>query len=339
MISENSCLLKKNDYPLISVIIPVFNGQKTIERALLSVFHQTYRNIQAIVVNDGSTDKTAILVELFAKKHGMNIDLISIQNGGLANARNVGWKIAKGAYCCNLDADDYLENDIFEYIFKTYDDFDVCFYGYRDVTENGNVIFSYETRFSYYHCMAGNDAALKKLQRKMWVCQGSAIYKKELFLNNGVENIRGINHGEDLLFITSMLYCAKKVESVEKIGVNITTSSSSMMHSHYSDSFLQSITAAEELKKRLVLWSSSQHLIRLVELEIMNQVSRVSKALICSSNFSYREKKQKIKSIRKNRFDGLARLKKDTSFKKYLELFLLKNFLPIYYLIVKTMYR
>ena len=92
---------------LISIIVPVYNGEKYIDKCLKSLVNQTLKNIEIIVVNDGSNDKTQNIVEKY-KKENSNIILINSTNKGVAAARNKGLKIAKGNYIGFVDSDDYV---------------------------------------------------------------------------------------------------------------------------------------------------------------------------------------------------------------------------------------
>ncbi|TKB98230.1 glycosyltransferase family 2 protein [Pedobacter cryotolerans] len=94
---------KIND--LVSVIIPAYNAELTIEKTLVSVFEQTYENIEIIVINDGSTDDTLKILRAFDEK----IKIISTPNQGVSNARTLGTENSKGAYIQFLDADDLLD--------------------------------------------------------------------------------------------------------------------------------------------------------------------------------------------------------------------------------------
>lgn len=91
--------------PLVSVIIPAFNAEKTIGETLESVFRQSYPNVEIIVVDDGSTDNTSSLVENYAKSC-LNIRYIRQENSGVAAARNTGIGASEGEYVAPLDADD-----------------------------------------------------------------------------------------------------------------------------------------------------------------------------------------------------------------------------------------
>ena len=95
--------------PLVSVIIPAYNAEKSIGDALDSVFAQTYRPIEVIVVDDGSTDKTAEVVKKYQKlnAHNVNLTYMYQQNSGPSKARNIGIRKAHGEYIAFLDADDH----------------------------------------------------------------------------------------------------------------------------------------------------------------------------------------------------------------------------------------
>ena len=93
--------------PKISVIIPVFNGQATIERAGRSVLEQEYPNVELILVNDGSSDGTQAVLERIAKEYD-NVIAVCQENGGVSKARNTGIERSSGEYIMFLDADDEL---------------------------------------------------------------------------------------------------------------------------------------------------------------------------------------------------------------------------------------
>lgn len=103
--------------PLVSVITPCYNGEKTIERQMDSVINQTYRPIEYILIDDGSIDSTAIKVKKYEKKF-KEANIISRyvyqKNKGLGGAINTGLKLFNGEYLCWPDADDYLENTSIE---------------------------------------------------------------------------------------------------------------------------------------------------------------------------------------------------------------------------------
>ncbi|GHE43547.1 glycosyltransferase [Sphingobacterium griseoflavum] len=97
----------KDVFPLVSVVVPCFNAESTIIETLDSILLQDYRNIEIIIVNDGSTDSSLDLINAFAAR-GTNVNVIAQANFGQSRARNVGMHAAKGEYIMFLDADDLL---------------------------------------------------------------------------------------------------------------------------------------------------------------------------------------------------------------------------------------
>ena len=102
---------------LISIVIPVYNVQDYLNKCLDSVLNQTYNNIEIILVDDGSTDKSGEICDKYNEKDN-RIQVIHKQNGGLSDARNVGIKNARGKYITFVDSDDYLELDYIEYLYN-----------------------------------------------------------------------------------------------------------------------------------------------------------------------------------------------------------------------------
>lgn len=110
----------------VSVIIPVYNAEKHIEKQLNAVVSQTLKKIEIIIVNDGSTDNTELIIKRFSK-HDDKIILINQKNQKQGSARNNGYRNAKGEYIIFLDADDWIEKDFLEkmYIRAKIDNLDV----------------------------------------------------------------------------------------------------------------------------------------------------------------------------------------------------------------------
>lgn len=94
----------------VSVIIPVYNVEQYLKQCIASVVDQTYRNMEIILVDDGSTDDSGMLCDEFAQKDS-RIKVIHKQNGGLSDARNAGTAVCGGEFVFYLDSDDYLEQD------------------------------------------------------------------------------------------------------------------------------------------------------------------------------------------------------------------------------------
>ena len=102
---------------LISVIIPVYNVDKYLERCIDSVIVQTYSNLEIILVDDGSNDDSGIICDRYAKFDD-RIKVIHKKNGGVSSARNEGIKYCNGKYIGFVDSDDYIDSTMYEYLYN-----------------------------------------------------------------------------------------------------------------------------------------------------------------------------------------------------------------------------
>jgi len=102
---------------LISVVIPVYNGQKYLERCVNSVIHQTYTDLQIILVDDGSTDNSGNICDIFAIRD-KRVKVIHKDNGGSSSARNAGIKNANGDFIGFVDSDDWISSDMYSYLYN-----------------------------------------------------------------------------------------------------------------------------------------------------------------------------------------------------------------------------
>ena len=103
--------------PLISVLIPVYNVKRYLSECIESVINQTYQNIEILIIDDGSTDGSSYLCDLFAKKDE-RIIVIHTENRGLSSARNLGISSSRGSYLLFVDSDDWIESNAVETLFN-----------------------------------------------------------------------------------------------------------------------------------------------------------------------------------------------------------------------------
>ena len=104
--------------PKVSVIVPVYNVEKYIDKCLESLVNQTLKDIEIIIVNDGSTDNSIKIVEEYKEKYKNKIIYLEKENGGLSDARNYGIQYAKGEYIAFLDSDDYVDRKMYEKLYN-----------------------------------------------------------------------------------------------------------------------------------------------------------------------------------------------------------------------------
>lgn len=102
--------------PLISVIVPIYKVERYLKKCIDSIINQTYKNLEIILVDDGSPDSCPKICDEYEKKDS-RIKVIHKQNGGLSDARNAGIDVAKGDYIAFVDSDDYIEQDMYEMLY------------------------------------------------------------------------------------------------------------------------------------------------------------------------------------------------------------------------------
>lgn len=133
--------MKKNETELLSVIVPIYNVESYLPRCLDSIINQTYKNLEIICVDDGSTDKSGEIADAYARKD-KRIQVVHKENGGLVSARKVGVLRATGEYAAYVDSDDFIERKMYEEMMKLAVDnsADIVTSGTIRTYENGTVV-------------------------------------------------------------------------------------------------------------------------------------------------------------------------------------------------------
>ena len=132
------------DSEVISIIVPVYNVEKYLNQCLNSITNQTYKNLEIILVDDGSTDTSGSICDEYAKRDA-RIKVIHKENGGVSSARNVGLNIATGNYIGFVDSDDWIELNMYEFMIKKMQECKVDLVRCSHVKElDGNSIISKE---------------------------------------------------------------------------------------------------------------------------------------------------------------------------------------------------
>ena len=128
-----------------SVLIPVYNTEKYLEECLQSVLNQTYQDFEIVIVDDGSTDKSALICDRYQEQYPDKIKVIHKENQGLISARRVGIANAIGDYCVFVDSDDYIEKDLLSELNRVLSQdkaIDVLLYSFKYV-QDGKVVKQY----------------------------------------------------------------------------------------------------------------------------------------------------------------------------------------------------
>ena len=170
-----------NSIKMISVIVPVFNIEQYLEKCIESIVNQTYRNLQIILVDDGSTDKSGEICDAYAQKDS-RIKVIHKQNGGLSDARNYGLEKAEGDLLSFIDGDDWIHPQMYEImtdaIEKNSADMAVCQY---QQTDEKSFLRRIDTSRLSYTIVSGTRAMtdMSNIYPMAW----NKLYRREIFDN------------------------------------------------------------------------------------------------------------------------------------------------------------
>lgn len=195
------------DDKLVTVIVPVYNVENYISECLSSIIHQTYKNIEVILVDDGSPDRSAAIINEMAQRDA-RVKLISKENGGVSSARNVGLDNANGEYVVFVDADDFLAKDAIKYLMwlatKTKSDF--CFSKNCFTQRNEQQIEK-----DRIEKLSPAEAVALLISPRVIVGCWNKIYSLDFLKRHGIRFSETLFYGEGLNFIT---VCAMKSASV-----------------------------------------------------------------------------------------------------------------------------
>ena len=189
--------------PLISIIIPVYNAENTLNRCVDSIVNQTFNDWELLLIDDGSKDKSSKICDRYAAKD-QRIKVFHKKNGGVSSARNLGLDNAKGEWITFVDSDDYIYDNIFDIISSHEEDFLIFSY---DINHNGK-IRSGEGIPSYYSSYPIKTVLNKYIYTNLFRTPWSKFFKRRLI--DALRFDTQISIGEDTLFVLQYL---RKCES------------------------------------------------------------------------------------------------------------------------------
>ena len=191
----------------VSVIIPAYNVGPYIEKCIRSIQHQTYGNIEIIIIDDGSTDETPKILDDL-QENDKRICVIHKENEGVSTARNIGIERSNGYYIMFVDGDDYIEEDCISYFVKLIkkDDCDMA------ISRNMYTIFNQKQVLKDTYQLLDSmqvveEIYLAKIREAVW----NKLYKKSFLIEHNVQFDKNIWFGEGMLFNIRYLQNANKV--------------------------------------------------------------------------------------------------------------------------------
>lgn len=207
----------------LSIIVPMYNVENYIERALTSVGSKNGQQVEIIVINDGSSDGSSrVANDVLKKLENTNNYLLSQDNNGVSSARNRGIAAAKGEYLYFLDGDDFVDEDmittVVDVIERKNSEPDVICWAYNKVDEKKLIMEYFKEYKAGLGILTGTEALEKiLLSKELSIWTGSAVYKRDTIIGNGLDFTERCESGEDQEFIYKALSKSNVVVFINKV--------------------------------------------------------------------------------------------------------------------------
>lgn len=312
---------------MISVIVPVYNVEKYLNNCVKSVLGQSYKDLEIILVDDGSTDDSGLICDFWKEKDN-RINVIHKKNGGLSSARNAGLSIANGNYIMFVDSDDTIDSNMVNVMYDTItensSDIVICDYQ-RIKNEKPKVcdVNNFEIETMNY------DDLWEEIFGHLNNSSCNKMYKKELMNNISFKN--GIIHGEDLLFNLDYLSNCKKGTKINCKFYHYYIRENSITKAPFSKNCFNEIVvkdyALEIIKNRYPLQiKNAQKFCFRARMNVLRSIYK--------SNYEdkYQEEVVALKSYIKKHYSNV---KSNLKFKEKVEYFLFFNFKKLYKEMIK----
>jgi glycosyltransferase, group 2 family protein len=192
--------------PKVSVIVPIYNVEKYLEKCINSLLSQTLEDIQIILVNDGSKDNSGNIAKEYEKNNKDRVIYVEKENGGLSDARNYGLKYATGDFIAFLDSDDYIEKNAYEEMYN------------KVIEENADYVecdfiweFPNKIRVDKQYPYKNKKEMLSFVRVVAW----NKLIKRQLITDNNLEFPKGLRY-EDVEFTYKLIPFINKFAYVDK---------------------------------------------------------------------------------------------------------------------------
>lgn len=275
---------------LISIIVPVFNAEKYLTKCLDSILGQTYKNIELLLINDGSTDGSPAICDKYAKTD-KRVKVLHKENGGVSSARNMGLELGKGDFVSFVDADDWLELDAISRIIQNISEYncDAVIFEYSIVDENN---LKQHKNHAHLQGVMNTEKAVEctisPVSRFVW----SKVFSRKIL--EGIKFDNSIHFGEDTLFACEALSNAKSVYYMAEPVYNYYQSSESATRMDFNPRLFSGVIAY----KKLVDFAQNSYpaIVDVAQSAYKNLVVNVLKILMQNKNYAeFNYKKKELK--------------------------------------------
>lgn len=220
------------DKTLVSVIVPVYNVENYLSKSFNSIVNQTYKDIEIIVVNDGSTDSSGKIADTYAEKFS-NFKVYHTENRGLSEARNYGLEKSKGGYIFFLDPDDWIEKELFEVAITkmNQDETNIFLMNFNFVNDEGKYISKNRNVRANISAVCSTEIVMKEILFNHIQCfVWQFVCRRNLLMNGNIRhNFENIMY-EDVIWTPKILQLAKSISVSEKYFYNYRQRKHSIVH-------------------------------------------------------------------------------------------------------------
>lgn len=306
--------------PKVSVIVPVYNVEKYLNRCIGSILNQTFHDFELILVDDGSTDESGAICDKY-KQMDERVITIHKSNAGVSAARNTGLDAASGDYIMFVDSDDYIDSEMLQVMLLS--NADIIFSGIRYTNKNMDVLAEYTVpAFEGISLKAYLDTYYIDMNRNYIVCGPyNKLFKGDVMRQFGLRFDERFSICEDGLFVVQYLKQCKTVANVNQCFYNYVQYGVNTLMTRYNEN---AAAACEELYKAKVLLIESagekkKLLFDFVNKETLNLFMAFYSQIYIRSSKAYREKYLKAKEILHNKtFQWLIKNNYGTGFRKWI---------------------
>ena len=290
-----------------SVIIPVYNSENTIDRCLQSLLLQKRDDVEIIVIDDGSKDKSAEILVKYAEDHD-NVILISQENSGVSAARNAGIEKASGTYITFVDSDDFVSEDYFSALDQMGAQADDDFLMFASNTVGGKEADESELYRQLESLESGNRKMELLLSSRKIMSPWNKRFKREIIQKNNIRFIKELQTGEDFNFcLEYMLNCDTVCVRYKKIyNVDVSDNASlSRKYRPHLDVQLEKVfkNAAGLVKKSTLSEEDKENLLKIVDYLFVKNIFTCIAEEFKKEKPNYRKARNRITEIYK-RFAG-----------------------------------
>lgn len=247
----------------VSVIVPVYNVENILNNCIDSILNQTYKDLELVLVDDGSPDNSGKICDMYAEKDN-RITVIHKENGGVSSARNAGIELASGKYICFVDSDDFLECDYLKELINiknNYPEYENIWCGFQTVSDYFKSNVKKVIADSSQSLSLFSNTNIMSLHEK-WLDSSpcNKLYNRRIIFENSITFPLDLSLGEDLLFNLDYIDCTNgKIIVINKPLYNYIRGSSKSLDHRFRDDLLSICRKTDSnIQRYLNKWNSPE---------------------------------------------------------------------------------